>query len=468
MKITFHGAAGGVTGTKHLIEVNGKRVLLDCGMFQGNRKESLERNFHMPPELVDVDAVVLSHAHLDHCGLLPRLIKHGFKGKIYCTPATRDLAELIMADSAHIQEQDFKWMQDKHMKMLEPAEPLYKTDDIPPTMACFETVPYCHECNEWTEILPGVKLKLYEAGHILGSASIVLEMPSGNGPQRVCFSGDLGRKNTPLLRDPDYPKDEIQTLLLESTYGNREHKSREVAVTRMKSIILDAVKRKSKIIVPAFALGRTQELIYSLHHLHDAGEIPAFPIYVDSPLASRVTNVFRDHRNDFDNDTWKEFLDKGEYPLFFDGLTYTKTTQESMDLNERRGPMMIISAAGMCEAGRIRHHLRNNLQNPNNIIMMIGFMAANTLGRKLVEGADSVNIWGVPYQVKAQIEVFNEFSAHAGADELQQFAENIPGLERVFVVHGEPTQSQALEKRLKENGRKWTTRIAEEEQSVAF
>ncbi|RQV94133.1 MBL fold metallo-hydrolase [bacterium] len=468
MKVTFYGAAGGVTGSKHLLEVNGKRVLLDCGMFQGNRKESLERNYHLPMELVDVDAVVLSHAHLDHCGLLPRLVKLGYKGKIFCTPATRDIAELIMSDSAHIQEQDFKWMQKEHLKLEQPAEPLYEMDDIPPTMDAFSFVPYAHETNDWTEILPGVRLKLYEAGHILGSASPVLEFDSANGPQRICFSGDLGRKNTPLLRDPDYPKDEIPTLLLESTYGNREHKTRETALGRIKKIIHEAVNNRSKIIVPAFALGRTQELVYTLHRMHDEGEIPAIPIYVDSPLASRVTQVFRNHRHDYDNDAWKDFLEKGEFPLFFDGLTYTKSTRESMDLNTKSGPMMIISAAGMCEAGRIRHHLRNNLENPNNIVMMIGFMAANTLGRKLVEGADTVNIWGTPYDVKARVEVFNEFSAHAGANELQEFAENIPGLERVFLVHGEPTQSKALEERLKSNGRKWTIRIAESEQAVAF
>jgi metallo-beta-lactamase family protein len=411
MKITFYGAAGEVTGSKHLVEANGKRILLDCGTFQGKRSESLALNAALPQELTTVDAVVLSHAHQDHCGLLPVLVKRGYVGKIFCTASTADITELMLTDSAHIQEQDYEFMQRHHMKLAEPSGPLYTSLDVPPTVAKFQAVEYQHAQPGWTTIAPGVRLKLYEAGHILGSAVTVLEFDGPNGPERVAYTGDLGRPHTPLLRDPDFVLDQVPTLLSESTYGSRDHQSVQEAMGRLKEVIQRAVARRGKIIVPAFALGRTQELVYILHQLTDAQEIPRLPIYVDSPLAVNLSDVFSRHANDYDLQTWHDFGKPGEVPLAFSNLTYTRSVQESKDLNRKPGPFMVISASGMCEAGRIRHHLANGIGDPRNLIMVTGFMAAHTLGRQLVEQKPYIKIFEQRYKVRAEIQVFNEFSA---------------------------------------------------------
>lgn len=466
MKITCYGAAGGVTGSKHLIEYGGRRVLLDCGMFQGRRKESQELNAALPMEIVDVDAIVVSHAHLDHCGLLPLLITSGYKGKIFCTSTTCDIIELILSDSAHIQEQDFKYLEKKRIQLAEPSGPLYTSDDIPETLSRLTAVPYHHTAKDWTTIAQGIRLKLFEAGHILGSASPVLEIDGPDGAQRIAFSGDIGRMNTPLLKDPKYPTEEVSTLLLESTYGDRLHPTLKEAVVRLGVIINRTVERNGKIIIPAFALGRTQELVYILHKLTDNKKIPRMPIYVDSPLAVDTTRVFQQHRDDYDTESWEDFGKPDEPPLIFKNLSYTNSVQESMELNTKPGPFAVISAAGMCEAGRIRHHLKNSIKNPDNVILITGFMAENTLGRRLMDGEERVRIFDKWYDVRAAVEVFREFSAHADAEELQAYAENVPGLENIMLVHGEPQQTAGLKERLANTNPKWKITIPEREKPI--
>lgn len=448
MKITFHGAAGGVTGSKHLIEAGGKRVLLDCGMFQGRRKEALELNWGMSPELSHVDAVILSHAHLDHCGLLPLLVNRGYKGKIYSTAATRDITEFILKDSASIQEQDFKWMQKEKLSLAQPAQPLYESDDVPGTMGQFREVPFAKPGGAWQTVIPGVRLKMYQAGHILGSAWMMLEFDGEAGPERVAFSGDLGRFHTPLLKDPEYSDEECPVLLLESTYGNREHKPREIAYEKLRQAIIRATDRRGKVVIPAFALGRTQELIYVLHQMHNAGSIPEIPIYIDSPLGINMTTVYRNYKDEYDRQSKKDFPDPGEFPLIDEGIRYTRTVRESMELNDKHGPFVVIASSGMMEGGRIRHHLRNTISDEKNIILIIGFQAEYTLGRRLVENEPQVRLFNEWYDVRAEIVKLNEFSAHADAKELHAFAGNMTGLRKIFLVHGEHEQATALRDRL--------------------
>ncbi len=448
MKITFHGAAGGVTGSKHLIEAGGKRILLDCGMFQGRRKEALDLNWGMSKELSHVDAVILSHAHLDHCGLLPLLVKRGYKGKIYSTAATRDITEFILKDSASIQEQDFRWMQKEKITQAQPAEPLYESDDVPPAMSLFREVPFAKPTSVWQNVMPGVRLKFYQAGHILGSAWMMLEFDGESGPERIAFSGDLGRFNTPLLKDPEYSNEECPVLLLESTYGNKEHKPREIAYEKLRQAIIRATDRKGKVVIPAFALGRTQELIYVLHQMHGAGSIPEIPIYVDSPLGINMTSVYRNYKDQYDLQSRKDFPDPEDSPLVDERIRYTRTVRESMDLNDKRGPFIVIASSGMMEGGRIRHHLRNTISDEKNIILIIGFQAEHTLGRRLVENEPQVRLFNEWYDVRAEIVKLNEFSAHADAKELQAFADSMKGLRKVMLVHGEHEQATALRDRL--------------------
>jgi len=466
MKISFHGAAGGVTGSKHLIEAGGKRILLDCGMFQGRRKEALDLNWGMSKELSHVDAVILSHAHLDHCGLLPLLVKRGYKGKIYSTAATRDITEFILKDSASIQEQDFRWMQKEKISQAQPAEPLYEGDDVPPVMDRFREVPFAKPTSVWQNVMPGVRLKFYQAGHILGSAWMILEFDGESGPERVAFSGDLGRFNTPLLKDPEYSNEECPVLLLESTYGNKDHKPREIAYEKLRQAIIRATDRKGKVVIPAFALGRTQELIYVLHQMHDAGSIPEIPIYVDSPLGINMTGIYRNYKDQYDLQSRKDFPDPEDAPLVDERIRYTRTVRESMDLNDKRGPFIVIASSGMMEGGRIRHHLRNTISDEKNIILIIGFQAEHTLGRRLVENEPQVRLFNEWYDVRAEIVKLNEFSAHGDAKELQAFADSMKGLRKVMLVHGEHEQATALRDRLLHSNEKLDVTIPQRGDTV--
>ncbi len=451
MQITFFGAAGGVTGSKHLIQTNSSKILLDCGMFQGHRRQTRELNSQLPFKASDISAVILSHGHLDHCGLLPLLIKSGFNGHIYATPATRDVAEFIMLDSAHIQMQDAEHMNKHHIEGHEFAVPLYTTADVNATIKQFITVPY----SEWHNINDEISFKFYDAGHILGSAVTVLEVKEGGSLKRLAFTGDLGPTKAPLLKDPVYINEEVPVVITESTYGNRRHKPLSAAQTELIEIVNRTIANKGKIIVPAFALGRTQEFIYLIHKLTDQGLLPTIPIYVDSPLATKLTGVYTKHVENYDAETVIDFLHKGELPLTFKNLHYTETIDESKQLNNLPGPLIVISASGMCEAGRILHHLINGITNPHNTILITGFQAQHTAGRRLVEGATEIKLFGRMYPVRAQVAVLNELSAHADASELQNYLEHVPGLTQVFLVHGEETQINYFEQQLIKSHPNW-------------
>jgi len=445
MKLTFYGAAQEVTGSKHLLEVDGKKILLDCGMFQGHRKEAEDKNKNLPFDPKTIDIIILSHAHLDHCGSLPTMYAQGFRGKVLATPATRDVAELIMLDSAHIQHSDNKHIA-RIKKITEPEPPLYTAKEVKEVMKQFTVVSY----NQEFFVSNKVQGLFRDAGHILGSAVVELTITTGLFKNfRLGFTGDLGRTNMPILKDPEYMSD-LDALITESTYGDRLHESFTAAKRVLKKYVLEAVQRKAKIIVPSFSLGRTQELIYVLHQLTDAGEIPRFPIYVDSPLAINITEIFKKHPECYDQETWQEF-GQSDNPFGFSNLEFTLTTEESIDLNKKQGPMMIISAAGMCEGGRIRHHLKNYVEDYNNMVMITGFMARNTLGRKIVEQHKQIKIFDRMYNLRAQVIVLNAFSAHADAVDLVNYASQAGSrLKNIFIVHGEASQSQALKDKLVE------------------
>lgn len=447
MKITFYGAAQEVPGSRHIIEYEGKRILLDCGMFQGRREEARERNSDLGFDPNSIDVAVLSHAHIDHCGLLPLLVRQGYKGKIYATPATKEVTRYMLLDSAAIQESDYEYLKKKKVPKTERlAKPLYTLDDVPPTMRKITTHDYVRNGGGWIEILPGVELKFYDAGHILGSAVSVLQFKRGRSKFRVGFTGDLGKRNSPLLHNPHYIKEKVDVLISESTYGGQVHGNVQDAHDKLVQVVDRIVKTKGKLIIPAFSLGRTQEVVYILHHLTDSGLIPRIPIYVDSPLATRLTGVFRKFRADYDIESRLDFPRKGDVPLAFRNLKYTQNRDESIALNNRPGPLIIISASGMAEAGRVLHHLKHTLRSGNNTVLFTGYQAAHTLGRKLLEGRSPVRVYGRLYRVNAQIETLNELSAHADGPQLVDYITHCKGLERVFLVHGEGDRAQELKK----------------------
>jgi len=457
-----------VTGSKHLIEVGDNKILLDCGTFQGHRQETRELNSKLPFDAKAITAVVISHGHLDHCGSLPLLIRDGYEGRIYSTDATKDVAEWILKDAAHIQQMDADYMNRHRIKGPELAEPLFTQKDVDEVMARFIEVPYVRFSQEWFHLAPGVSVKFYDAGHILGSAVIVLQFEQNGQTERLAFTGDLGRVGTPLLPDPEPITDKVENLLMESTYGNRVHRSIPEAVETLRDVVNQTYKRGGKIIVPTFALGRTQELIYVLHQLTDKKLIPRMPIYVDSPLATNLTNVFTRHPETYDEEAWKDFGKKGDLPLAFRNLTYTVSREESKALNTKPGPFMVLSASGMCEAGRILHHLINGLEDERNLILITGFQAQNTLGRRLVEGHKAVKIFRQKFSVKAQVEVINEFSAHADAPALKKYAETIPGLRHIFLVHGEGSQAEAFKKLVSQDHADWQIDIPQINQSFTL
>jgi metallo-beta-lactamase family protein len=447
MKVTFWGAVGTVTGSMHEITVNGGRLLLDCGLYQGRRREAHEINSHFPFHPADIDAVVLSHAHMDHSGNLPTLVKNGFSGPIYATPATADLCAPMLRDSAHIQEKDAEFVNKRHArrKLLDAAAgdgavpPLYSAEDAEATLPLFHPV----AMNAAQELAPNVSYQAYDAGHILGASAVIVTERAGARQIRLGFSGDVGRPGLPIIRDPA-PLPPVDYLILESTYGGRLHKEMDVVIDKLANIVNRTCARGGKIIVPAFAVGRTQQLVLLLHELFDAGRLPSIPMYVDSPLAVEVTEVFRKHAELFDEETLA-FLSRGEDPFGFSRLRYIRDVAESKALNDLRGPFLILSASGMCEAGRILHHLRNNIEDPRNTVLITGFQAENTLGRKLVDKLPEVSIFGEPMRLRAEVATLNELSGHADQRELLAWMKPFAsGLKRVFLVHGEPAQSTAL------------------------
>ncbi|MFB3817826.1 MAG: MBL fold metallo-hydrolase RNA specificity domain-containing protein [Candidatus Methylomirabilales bacterium] len=448
MRIFFAGAARTVTGSQHLLELDGQRLLLDCGLFQGRRRESNERNRNLPFAPAGLDAMILSHAHIDHCGNVPTLVKHGYRGSILCTPATRDLCAVMLMDSARIQQADAEFLNKKHGEELEePVVPLYDERDVANALRRFQSVAY----HRPTEVLPGVTCTFLDAGHVLGSAIVQLDIQRPPDRLRLVFSGDLGRRNMAILRDPEIPQPP-EILILESTYGDRAHAPLVNMEENLAEVVNRAIRRKGKILVPSFSLERTQEFVFALHRLTLRGAIPAFPIYVDSPLSVRVTDIFKLHPECFDEET-QAFLAKNGDPFGFDNLTYISRVEDSKRLNELGGPMMIIAASGMCEAGRILHHLRNNIEDERNMVLIIGYQAQHTLGRKLVERQPRVRIFGVERALEAEVVVMNEFSAHADMHDLADFVARCRGaLRRVFLVHGEEAQAEALAKRLEPIG----------------
>ena len=445
MKLTFWGAAGGVTGSMHLVEASGRRFLLDCGLNQGRRQDADRKNRNLPFPGSSIDAVILSHAHIDHSGNLPTLVKSGFAGPIYTTPATIDLCQWMLRDTAHIQEKDAEFvnkrLEKRKAKGLENGlvQPLYSMADAERTLPLFRPVDYYTSRG----LAPNLQYQCYDAGHILGSSYVVLEEISAHRPVRLLFSGDIGRPQMPIIRDPDRPQP-AEYLILESTYGGRLHKDNTHVINKLSSVVQRTAGRGGRIIVPAFAVGRTQELVLLLHRLADEGRIPRVPIFVDSPLAVNVTDVHRAHPECFDEET-RQYLTEGEDPFGFQRLQYIREATESKKLNDLHGPFVVISASGMCESGRILHHLRNNIEDPRNTVLITGFQARDTLGRKLVEKWPEVRIFGEPMRVRAEVASLDELSAHADQGELMRWIEPLArSLRRVFLVHGEPQQSAAL------------------------
>lgn len=449
MKINFLGAARSITGSKHLIQTEGFNLLLDCGFCHGRRQEANRKNKELPFKAADIDAVILSHAHLDHCGTLPVLVKNGYRGRIYCTKATAEIAKCILLDSAGIQEQDAEYL-NRHSTGGENVVPLYTKEDVEKTVEFFEPVEYFRKNNKWTDLNENIRFALYDAGHILGSAVVVLEIKENGKKKTITFTGDLGREFAPILRSPEDAPDDTQVLISECTYGDRNHRPVSEATAVFKEAVQSTIKDKSKIIIPAFSLGRTQEIIYILHKLIDDKEISPLQIYVDSPLAQNITEIFPKFKSDFDSDFWNDFGNKGQSPFLMENLHYIRSTEESKSLNEKQGPMMIISASGMAEGGRVLHHLKNNIGDPQNIIMMVGYQAEHTLGRRIQEGQSPVKIFGEYYNSKAQIKTLDEFSAHAGQEELLAYALSIKNLQKVFLVHTENRQSQIFKNLLEE------------------
>lgn len=443
MKINFLGAAQNVTGSKHLIQTNGYNLLLDCGLYQGKRDESNKENSTLPFSATEINAVILSHAHLDHCGTLPILVKDGFEGKIYCTPATAEIAKYIMQDAAEIQKQDCIYFNSHLQDGEKEIFPIYTAGDVEKAVEHFEPVDYFKQSNQWTKLNGNIRFKLYDAGHILGSEIIFLEIREGEVLKTLAFTGDLGRDSSPILCPPEYIAEDVQTLITECTYGDRNHQPISDSTADFGEVIKTAIKNKGKIIVPAFSLGRTQDIIYILHKLLNAKQIPSLPIYIDSPLAENLTEVFIKYKNDF-NDNFKKDFPAGESPFMLKNITYVKTIEESKSLNNMQGPMMIISASGMCEGGRVLHHLKNNIGNPQNIILITGYQAEDTLGRKIQEGMSPVKIYGKDYDVRAKIKTLNEFSAHADQNDLLSYISHVKNMQRIFLVHTELPQSTAF------------------------
>ncbi|NMB55117.1 MAG: MBL fold metallo-hydrolase [Leptolinea sp.] len=448
MKIHFYGAAQTVTGSKYLLEINGKQLLLECGFFQGKRADSYDKNQKFPFDPRNIDAMILSHAHIDHSGNLPNLVKNGYAGPIYATPATALLADIMLQDSGHIQEYDVEYLNKKRAKKGEPpVEPIYTQEDAKRVAQYFVTREYNREFSP----LPGVTAHLVDAGHILGSAAIVLDIQENGKPYRFWFSGDIGRDKLPLLMDPVLPE-HPDYLMMECTYGDKPHSDPEDAYREFREVVARTIKRGGKVIIPAFAVGRTQEIVYSLNRMFSNHELKPVPVFVDSPLAVSASKIFREHSEYFDDETQK-FIHQGNHPaLDFPLLTYIQSVEESKKLNERNDPMIIISASGMAENGRILHHLKNNIEEPRNTITIVGWQAPYTLGRRLADREVNVKIFGEEYHRKAEVATIGGLSAHAGQEMLVKYARAAgPAVKKIILVHGEQDAESKLVEKFKEN-----------------
>ena len=449
MKIHFNGAARTVTGSQHLIEVNNHKLLLDCGLFQGKRAEAYEKNRHFSFNPDELDAVLLSHAHIDHSGNLPNLAKIGYTGPIYATYPTATLGEIMLMDSAHIHEYDAEYINKKRARHGEPPiEPLYNRADAAMAIELYYPVHY----NEPFSPVPGVTARFIDAGHILGSAAIRLDIEENGTHKSLWFSGDIGRFGLPLITDPVMPSD-VDYLLMECTYGDMEHFTVEEAYQKFSQAVVKTIDRGGRVIVPAFAVGRTQEIVYFLNQMSTQGLISRLPVYVDSPLAVQASQIFASYPEYFDEETNEFIRTQKHQALNFDGLTYISSVEESKALNDKKGPMVIISASGMAETGRILHHLKNNIGNPRNTVLIVGWQAPDTLGRRLMEGADQLRIFGQLYDRRAEVQVITGLSAHAGQHLLLDYAGAVKErVKEIFLVHGEEDAAGVFMGKLKEKG----------------
>jgi len=452
MEIEFLGAARTVTGSMHLVHAPSARVLLDCGLFQGRRAESIERNRSLPVDATKVDVVVLSHAHIDHSGALPLLYKNGFRGRIYATPATRDLCAVMLEDAAMIQVSDARFIQnqiDRDGVSMDPVEPLYDQEDVVGVMGLMSTIPY----RRRDRIAKGVELSFHDAGHVLGSAIVELRVDDVGQEKRIIFTGDLGRSHMPILRDPEVPHG-AEFLITESTYGNRLHDPIEAMDDALADIVRRTYERGGKVVIPSFALERAQEIIYACKRLKGQGRLPPMKVYVDSPLTVRITDVFNMHPECYDKDT-RRMLTEGDSPFGFDQLVYVSSVDDSKAIDLSDDPCIIISASGMCEFGRILHHLRATVGDRENTVLIVGFQAQHTLGRRIVERRRQVKIFGVERELQAEVAVLNGFSAHADQGDLLRFAEAVRErgpLRQVALVHGENEAQTTLAALLDERG----------------
>ncbi len=449
MRVQFLGAVRTVTGSMHRVEANGASILLDCGLFQGRRAESRERNSHLPFDPAGLQAAILSHAHIDHSGNLPTLVKNGFRGKIYCTSATADLTDLMLRDSGGIQEENAEYA-NSHRRTGQPfIEPLYTEEEAARVKKYFHRVDY----KKGFEPVPGISAMLFDAGHILGSASASLDVrEDGREPYRLWFSGDIGRLELPLLKDPTLPKD-VHYLVMESTYGDLVHPDPDEAYRMLREVVARTVKQGGKVIIPAFAVGRTQELVYNINRMITSGDIPQAPVFVDSPLAVNATEIFQEHPELFDKETYA-FIREARHPaLNFKGLTYIETREQSRRLNNYEPPAIIISASGMADNGRVVHHLMHHIEDPRSAVVIVGWQAPGTTGRDLVDGAKIIEIYGEPFEVRAGVTSISGFSAHAGQDLLLEYAAATrETLRKVILVHSDPEVGLAFAEKLRAQG----------------
>ncbi|MCA8951384.1 MAG: MBL fold metallo-hydrolase [Planctomycetes bacterium] len=440
--IRFLGAARHVTGSKHLLEIGQRRVLLDCGMVQGPRRIAEEQNRNLPFDGTKLDAVVLSHAHIDHSGSLPKLVKDGYDGPIYCTEATADMLRMMLLDSAHIQAQDARHLQKRGVDY----EPVYDAEDVEKTLRLLRGKPY----YERFEVLDGVQVEFLDAGHILGAAIVVLDVDDGTKQRRVVFTGDHGRKDLPILRDPDRIP-ECDALITESTYGNRLHDPRPDMMAELGRIVEEEARDGGRIVIPAFSVGRTQSVVLFLGQLIKERHLLPMPIWVDSPMSTQATKIMARHPDLFDEET-RALLKDGHSPFFFDGVRYVADVEESKSLNGQRYGV-VISASGMCESGRILHHLKNTVGRHEDCVLMVGWQAEGTLGRKLRDGADTVRIYGEEYRVRCKVRSMGGFSAHADYSELMAASRHlVDRCKQVFVVHGEDEPAETHAQRLVDAG----------------
>ena len=450
MKITFYGAAQTTTGSMHLVEANGKRILLDCGLYQGHRKEAFEKNRNLPVDPKTIDYVILSHAHIDHSGNLPQLVRQGFRGRVFARQSTTDLCDVMLRDSCFLQKRDLEYINKRRRREGKKLfEPLYDERDVDALMQLFTPI-HMHDPRE---ISRGITLEFFNAGHILGSALVQLDIRSDHGRNhRLLFSGDLGQPDQPILRHYEYPAG-ADILLIESTYADRYHPSADDVELRLEHYLKYIDRHNSKLLVPAFSVGRTQQIVYYLNKIRERGKFPReVKVYIDSPLSQKATMIYAKHREVY-NDEARAMLAAGKDPLEFPGMTFVGSPEESMALNDTPGPMIIIAASGMCEGGRVLHHLKHCVGDEDNIILIVGFQAENTLGRRVVEKRNPLRILGEEVELKARVEVINALSAHADRAGLKDWLDEVKdNVRHAFAVHGEPEKVSAMVEMLKESG----------------